>query len=153
MAVTISLGYVDRSREYSRTEWLVENGPLNDITTEIVAANAVQAAIGVVTLCNFTNLNLTHLVEADVPTIPTSPYAQRESALWIQYVDTVDGSYQTMSIPGPDKTLLAQANTDEVDIVANVTAAALVLVLEANLVSDQDNPIEVTRMRLIGRSN
>jgi len=94
---------------------------------------------------------LQHGYDTDVPVIPASENAQREIALWVQYVDTTTSKYYSMSIPGPDLTLLAQANTDEVDSVANVTAAALVLVLEAELRSELGNAIQVTRMRIIGR--
>lgn len=153
MAEKITIGYIDRSREFSRSQFYVATQLGDDITEPIADAQLVQAAIAVVTLCNFTDMSLHHLIESDAPTTPTSPNAQREIALWVQYVDTVDGSYQTMTIPAPDLTLLAQANTDEVDIVANVTAAALAAVLDANLVSEQGNDIEVTRMRILGRRN
>lgn len=153
MAEKIKQGYIDRSGERSSSQFYVATGVGDDMTTPFADANTVQTALAVVSLCNFTNLSLSHIIEVDVPVIPSSVYAQRESALWVQYVDTVDGTYQSLSVPGPDLTLLAQANTDEVDIVANVTAAALVLVLEANLVSENDNPVEVTRMRIIGRRN
>lgn len=153
MPEKIKQGYIDRSGERSSTQFYVATGVGDDMTTPFADAQAVQIGIAVISLCNFTNLSLSHLIEVDVPVIPASTFAQRELALWVQYVDTIDGTYQSMSIPGPELTLLAQANTDEVDIVANVTAAAFVLVLEANLVSENDNPVQVTRMRIIGRSN
>lgn len=150
----ITQGFIDYSGEKSSTTWHVAPPDVgDDFTDAISAANNVQGAIGVVTLCNFTKLNMIHNIETDVPSLPANASAQREMALWIQYVDDTDGTYQSMSIPAPDLPLLAQANTDEVDIVANITAAALVLVLEANVKSENDNPITVTRMRIIGRSN
>ena len=153
MPEKITQGYKDRSGEPSRTQFWVATPAGDDITDAIADAQAVQTGIAVVTLCNFTDLSLHHLIEADVPTIPSSVWAQRELALYVQYADTVDGSFQSMTIPGPDLVLLGQANTDEVDIVSNVTAAAFVVVLEANLVSEEGNPIEVTRMRILGRRN
>jgi hypothetical protein len=107
--------------------------------------------MAVVTLCNFTDQNLVILADGDIPTIPTSPNAQRELALWVQYTDAVNGDYGTFTVPGPNLTLLGQANTDEVDIVSNVTMAAFVVILEANLVSVDLNAIEITRARIIGR--
>lgn len=149
--VKVTQGFIDRSREYSATQYWLPEPVGDDLTDDIAAANTVKGAIAVVTLCNFTNQTASLLLDSDVPVIPSSVNAQRELGLWIQYVDTVTGQYQSMTIPGPNLTLLSQANTDEVDIVSNVTAAALLAVLEAELVSDANNPIEVTRMRIIGR--
>ena len=153
MATKITQGFLDRSAERGSTHFYVADGALNDITTPLADADAVHDGMAVVTLCNFTDQNLIVQVQADTPVIPTSVFAQREVALWIQYTDTVTGDYGTMSIPGPNLTLLGQAGTDEVDIIANVTMAAFVVILEANLVSRDDNPIEVVRARIIGRSN
>lgn len=151
MPVKITQGFIDRSREFSATQWWVAEGVGDDFTDAIADANAVQGGIAAVTLCNFTNLTLNYLIESDTPVTPSNVQAQREIALWVQYVDSVTGKYASMQIPGPSLTLLSQANTDEVDIVSNVTAAAFVVILEANCVSDAGNPIEVTRMRIIGR--
>lgn len=151
MAVKISQGFIDHSGEKSSTEFYVAEAAGDDYTTAIADAGDVAGALAVVTLCNFTRRSLSKLIDSDTPIIPSDEFAQRESALWIQYVDTVTGGYQSMQVPGPDLALVAQANTDEVDIVSNVTAAALVVVLEANLVSQAGNTIEVTRMRIIGR--
>jgi hypothetical protein len=153
MPAKITQGFIDRSGEHSRTQFYVGGGAGDDYTTALADADDVHDAIAVVTLCNFTDQSLSIPVQTDTPTIPSSEFAQREVALWIQYVDTVNGDYGTMSIPGPDLTLVGQANTDEVDIASNVTAAALVVVLEANCVSRDNHAIEVTRMRIIGRRN
>lgn len=150
MAVKIRQGFIDHSGEQSSTEFWVAEAAGDDYTTAITDAGDVAGAIAVVTLCNFTRRTLSKQIDSDTPVIPLSSFAQREGKLWIQYVDAVDGTYQSMTIPGPDLALVSQANTDEVDIVANVTAAALVVVLEANLVSELGNAIEVTRMRYIG---
>lgn len=153
MTAKISEGFVDRSGEHSSTQFYVGGGAGDDYTTAITDADDVHDAIGVVTLCNFTNQSLSIKTQVATPVIPTSEFAQREIALWIQYVDATTGKFHTMSIPGPDLSLVGQANTDEVDIASNVTMLALVVVLEANLVSEAGNAIEVVRARIIGRSN
>lgn len=150
-ALRVTQGYVDHSREFSASRFYVAQSTGDDLAGSIADAGAVKTAVAVVTLCNFTNQSASLLFDSDVPTIPASQYAQREVALWVQYVDETTMKYETLQIPGPDLTLLAQANTDEVDISANVTALALIAVLEANLVSEAGNAISVTRMRIIGR--
>lgn len=151
MPLKITQGYIDRSGEKSRSQFFVAEGAGDDYTQSFVDANDVQGGIAVITLCNFTDMTGSKLITVDTPVIPSSVNAQREIALWIQYVDTVTGDYGSMTIPGPDLTLVSQANTDEVDIAANVTMAAFVVILEANLVSEAGNAIEVTRARIIGR--
>lgn len=151
MAWKITQGFIDHSREFSATQFYVDESTGDDNAASIVDANDVQTGIAAVSLCNFTNLTMQKLLEADTPTTPADNNAQRELALWVQYVDATTGKYGSMQIPGPDLSLLAQANTDEVDITANLTMAAFVVVLEANLVSDAGNAIEVTRARIIGR--
>jgi len=149
----MAVGFIDHSGEKSRTEmYLVPlaAGGANQAAV-VTSHDNVKAAIAVVTLCNFTASTLLHGYDPDVPVIPANDFAQREIGLWVQYVDVTTSKYYSLTIPGPDLALLAQANTDEVDIAANVTAAALVLVLEAELRSELGNAIQVTRMRIIGR--
>lgn len=152
MAVKIRQGFIDHSGEQSTTQFWVAEAAGDDYTTAIADAGDVAGGIAAVTLCNFTRRTLSKQIDSDVPVIPSDDFAQRETALWVQYVDTVDGSYQSMSIPGPDLALLAQPNTDEVDL-ANLVMAAFIVILEANLVSELGNTIEVTRARIIGRRN
>jgi len=151
----MAVGFLDRSGEKSRTEmYLVPLAAGGANQAAIVTSHDnVKAAIAVVTLCNYTTSTVEHGFDPDVPTLPASPNAQREIGLWVQYVDVVNSKYYSLTIPGPDLTLLAQANTDEVDIAANATAVALILVLEAELRSELGNAIQVTRMRIIGRRN
>lgn len=152
-AVKMHVGWIDHSREHSATKLYIP-GPDGD-TTDVwyVAYLAIKTALGVASLLNFTDINVGMFTDESTPTIPTDENAQREQALWIQYVDTVTNEYGTMSVPGADRTLFAQANTDEVDISANVAALALITVLETYAYSPANNSIEVTRMRLIGRAS
>lgn len=152
MATQYVQGYIDQSRESSKTTFYVE-----DITTatavadSITAATNIKGALAIASLCNFTNARLSHEFDDDGALTPNNDYAQREIGLFVQYIDSVTGAYGSTVIPGADLTLYAQANTDEVDIISNVAALALITVLEANAVSRDDNPIDVTRMRVVGR--
>lgn len=153
MAAKIRQGFIDYSGENSSTQFYVLEAAGDDYTSAIADAGTVAGGIAVVTLCNLTSRTLSKLIDSDVPVIPASTFAQREFALLVQYVDVVTGQFGSMEIPGPDLALLGQANTDEVDIVSNITAAAFLAILEANLVSRADNAIEVTGMRIIGRAS
>jgi hypothetical protein len=84
--------------------------------------------------------------------LPASPFAQREFKLAVKMVDTA-GNRSTLTIPGPNLTLLAQPGTDVVDHVSNVTAAALAAAIENNAVSPQGNTVSVIGMRIVGRAN
>jgi len=151
MAEKITQGFLDHSGERSRTQYYVAAGVGDDLSVPLADADLIHDAMAVLTLCNFTDQILSREVQADAPVIPASEYAQRETVVWIQYTDSVTGVFGSSSIPGPDLSLLAQANTDEVDIINNVTAAAFVVIFEANAVSPADNPVEVTKMRILGR--
>lgn len=153
MAWKVRQGYVDHSREFSASQFYVAESTGDDNAQSISDANAIRVGIGAVTLCNFTSTSLNKVIDTDTGSTPASEQAQREIALWVQYQDDVNNEYGELTIPGPDLALVSQANTDEVDIVSNVTAAALVTVLESNAVSRDGNAITVTRMRIIGRRN
>jgi hypothetical protein len=153
MAVKFTQGFIDHSGEQSSTQFYIQEAAGDDFTTAIATAATVETALAIVTLCNLTNRTLSLLVDTEVPVIPTDEFAQRESALRIDLVDNVTGARSSMQIPGPDLAALAQANTDEVDIVSNVVAAALVGTLEASLASSAGNTVSVTRMRIVGRAS
>lgn len=159
MPFIFNQGWIDHSNERSHSkmyvgEWqIVPVADADTIDDAIAAVNAMHTALAVVSLCNFTDGNLTLTATSDTPTVPGSENAQREQALWVQYVDANMNEYGTFTVPGVDRNLLAQINTDEVDIQSNVTALAFIAAVEANLVSRWGNPIEVTRMRIIGRAS
>ena len=153
MPAKFTQGFLDRSGEQSRTQFYIQDAGGDDYTTAIASAALVATALEVVTLCTVLDRHFSVEVSTNVPTLPASPYAQRELALKIHYADDVTAQRYTMTVPGPDLSLLAQANTDEVDIVSNVTAAALKAVLDAELSSADGNAITVTRMHIVGRAS
>ena len=146
-------GWLDHSGEQSRTQFYIVDGAGDDFTTAIAAAATVATALEAVSLMTALNRSFSVEVSTNVPNLPASPYAQRELALKVFYSDDVTAEKYTLTIPGPDLTLVSQANTDEVDIVSNVAAAALKAVLDTNLSSPNGNAITVTRMRIVGRAS
>jgi len=153
MAAKFIQGWLDRSGEQSRTQFYIQEAAGDDFTTAIATAAVVASALEVVSLCTALNRSFSVEVSTNVPVLPASAFAQRELALKIFYSDDVTADKFTMTVPGPDLALLAQANTDEVDIVSNVTAAALTAALDASLASPAGNAITVTRMRIVGRAS
>lgn len=154
MATKLVQGYIDHSREFSSSVMYLPDVAADGSNWAALTADTtgrgdlIKAALGAVTKCNFTRQNITVTIDQDSPTIPAAEDAQREWKLWIQYVDDVNGRYGEFTVPGPIDEI-QQANTDEVDIAANAYALALIAVLEANLVSRDDNAITVTRMRIV----
>lgn len=82
---------------------------------------------------------------------PTDPNAQVESGLRLHYVDDDNGKKYFLTIPCPDKTILAQPGTDLIDLTGTL-AAALVAAIEAVAVSPDGNSITVERGVLVGRN-
>lgn len=155
----VEMVFIDHSRELSRTSFHLpyiqdDGSDAPTVATDVASAYAlVKAAIDAATLCNHKQSNLIAFSEMSSAVIPSSVNAQRETGLWVEYQDDVNFKFYSLTIPGPDFSLFAQANTDEVDIAANVAAIALKAVLDAQLVSELGNSITVVRMRLIGRRN
>jgi hypothetical protein len=151
----VEMSFIDHSREFSKTQFYVP-ALLADGSNRAAVLTAVQnmhAALAAATLCNLGAGSVQLYKIAEVPTTPADENAQREQGLWVQYVDVTTGKLYSLTIPGADRTLFAQINTDEVDISANVAAIALLDVIEANMKSEFGNAVQVTRMRLIGKSS
>lgn len=127
----------------------------DDVTGNDVGNNvgALRLALADVTLCNFVRHTVTTEVYPELGELPASPWAQRELKLLVQYVDNVTSKRYTVTIPGPDLELLAQAGTDVVDHTSNINAAAFATAFEANARSQDGNAISVIGMRIIGRNS
>lgn len=150
-ATLVTQGFVDRSNEKSRTSYYVED--IDDLTGAAAAADAIHDGMGVLTLCNFTKQQAVYLMQEDAEILPASNFAQREIGLKISYVDTVTDDRYTMTVPGPDLSVLGQPGTDVVDIAGNAVMLAFIVIFELNAVSENENPIEVVGARIVGRNN
>lgn len=150
----VDISFIDHSRETSKTSFYVE--PLladgSNRADVLAAATAMHAALAAASLCNLGSGSVSLYDIIEVPLTPSDENAQREQGLWVQYVDTVTGKFYSMTVPGADRTLFAQINTDEVDISANVAAIALTTAIETYCLSEFGNAVQVTRMRLIGKA-
>lgn len=114
---------------------------------------AVKASIDALTLLNEVRIGVGAKIITSNPTLPTDENAQREQGLLIKYSDTVTAKKYRFTIPGIDRTLVAQSGTDVVDFVNNAFVAALVSAVEAHCVSELGNPITVYAASMVGRNN
>lgn len=114
-------------------------------------ADVIQAVIAPMTLMNFTRTNASVTVAEDVASIPADPHAQRELALRVSYVDTVTFKKYRFDIPGPAPAVIP-SGTDDVPL-DNVLFALFITAAELDIVSVDDNPIEITAGRIVGRNN
>ena len=124
----------------------------DDITGNSIGQNVgnLRLAIAAITLCNFVRHTVNTATYADSGELPANAYAQRELKLLVRYIDTVTSKKHSITIPGPNLSILAQQGTDVVDHVSNVEAAAFVAAFEANARSPEGNPVSVQGMRIIG---
>lgn len=155
---SVSHTCIDNSGENSVVTFYlpdVDESNYNDVTGNGPAQNVgdLRLALAAITLCNFVRHTVTTEVYPETGELPSSPWAQRELKLLVQYVDDVTAKRYTVTIPGPDLDLLAQPGTDVVDHVSNVVAAAFVTAFEANARSQDGNAISVIGMRIIGRNS
>lgn len=127
------------------TNWPANFAPVTG-SEELIKATLIP-----MTLMNFTRTTATIVVGESIPSLPVDPHAQRELALRISYVDTVTLKKYRYDIPGPQAGVIP-TGTDEVPL-GNVLLAAHILVMEANAVSVDDNPIEIYAARIVGRNN
>lgn len=88
----------------------------------------------------------------DAATLPADPYAQRELKGYFEYRDTVTGELGSFELPTVDLDVVGQQGTDVIDL-EEVSVAAFVAVVEAECVSRDGNPIEITSARVVGRNN
>lgn len=158
MAGLITFTFIDHSGEQSRVSFSTPDLDATNIdgysnTTLTNPLGDLKAAIDALTLLNEVKINVTATEIVSPPTLPADENAQREQGLLIKYVDTVTAKKYRFTIPGIDRTLVAQAGTDIVDFGNNLLVAALVAAFEADYVSELGNPVSVYAASMVGRRN
>jgi len=124
--------------------------------TSLVATNALAdllAAVDALTLLNRTRTNVGAITIPIVTDLPTNKDAQREQKMQIKYADDVTGKKYQVTLPGIDRTIVAQQGTDKVDFVGVTEVATLVTEMEANYLTELGNALTVYDVRLVGRNN
>ena len=149
-------GWRDHSNELSQIQLgfdvMVAGGANFDTT--IASMTAVFDEIETVSLCDSAGYGFRDQIGADPSTIPASNLAQRESGLRVFMTDDVNGKKSHFTIPGPDlANLTIPAGGDLVTLADASIMADLVTAIEANVESEDDNAVTVTRAVIIGRNN
>lgn len=154
----VTHGMIDNSGEGASVRFYlpdVTGANYDTITGNSAAQNVgeLRLAVAAVSLLNFTQHTVTTERYPESGTLPADAFAQRELKLLVQYVDDVTGERGTLTIPGPDLDILAQAGTDVVDHTSNAAAIALTTAIETYAASKDGNAISVIGMRIVGRNN
>jgi len=145
---------LDRSAEVSFTRHYlptINAGNYTAVTGNTVGQNVgnLRLALAAVILGNFVRHEVT-AQEAVFPTTPaTSEFAQRETKLLVRYVSTANRR-GSLEIPGPNLTLLAQPNTDEIDMSVTEFQDFKDL-LESDFRDSYGDTVTVTDARIVGR--
>lgn len=149
-------GWRDHSNELSQIQLgfdeMVAGGANFDTT--IASMTAVFDEIETVSLCDSAGYGFRDQIVADPSTIPASNLAQRENGLRVFLTDDVNGKKSHFTIPGPDlANLTIPAGGDLVTLADASIMADLVTAIEANVESEDDNAVTVTRAVIVGRNN
>jgi len=152
MAAKVHFGMIDHSAEACGPSLWFDDAGAPDYSDVDTASGLVQAALAVLTDCNLTNTTLSAKLDVNAAFPPATVTAQREIAIRVIYRDTVTGKAERFDVPGPATTFYPGAGTDVIPL-DNLIAAAFIAVFEAQCVSQDGNPVEVTQIYLVGRNN
>lgn len=156
MATQVTVNLIDHSGEMTRTQFYlpdIESDGSNwgDVTDAIAL---LQAALLVATDCEHVSTTISVPYATASGTPPATVTAQREIAVRVKLRDTVTGGTNYVTVPGPVTGFYPPTGVKGDFIpLDNVIFAAYILVLEANLVSNLGNPVEVVEGRLVGRNS
>jgi hypothetical protein len=119
--------------------------------TQEALIDAMAVAMKALSLCNL-NYYGSRYVQNDQLGEPASEYAQRELGLRLFWRETSgdDPAKGNVTIPGPDLSICATNNSDEVDL-SITEVAALVAALEAAWNGTLAVNREIYRARIVGR--
>lgn len=145
--------YRDFSHELSSIQFQVTEP--NPDGTDLVALkallNAIDTALEALTLCiNSKETWVINVVEN--PSEPSDENAQREAGMRVFCHDDSTARKFHFTIPGPDKSIVAEAGTDKIDLTIT-EVAALVTAVEAGALSPWGNSVSVDSAKLVGRNN
>lgn len=121
---------IDFSREpYTVKFYLKEDVTPATFDDDIQWLSDFQALLGAATLGGWIGLDVVTEVYVESASLPSNPYAQRESRAIFDCVDSVTGRPHDVGVPCPDLSKMAIAGTDaintlEVDILAYTAALA-----------------------------
>lgn len=143
------LSFLDASNETSGlTIYMDEINAANFVALNAEKV-ALTTALRALTLCNPLSSGLSVAMTQYNMGVPTSAWAQRELALQVSFVDTVNGRKQTLTIPGVDWETY-KGDGDFIDY-NNVLWAAFKTAFELTARSFYGNPVQIVSARFVGR--
>jgi hypothetical protein len=151
LAVTIR----DYSNEYSSFALPVQE-PADGAAFITLRDTEVPNLITAVQAITVGNVAKHHLIlnETEVNDIAvTDKWAQREIGLRLFYEDTVNGRKGYVTIAAPDLDVVADANSDQVDLTGITAVNTLVTWMEANMLSRDGNAVQFYKGFIVGRRN
>jgi len=145
--------FLDRSGERSKVKFsLPDVTNVNFSATVTILNEDLYDALVAVSLCTVGLPELVSEVHTDVATLPSDPYAQRESRAMFECADAVTGRRFKIGVPCPDLGDMGIPGTDAVNL-ADVEVAAYITALGLWAVSPEDNAFSVIKGRVEGRRN
>ena len=152
MATKARINLMDYSSEMTGMNFYVPDLTASNFDDVVASIAALRVAGMLLTDCAGINSSLSWITSVAPFSPATVSTAQREIALKVTFRDTVNGRVGHFTVPGPKSTLYPPSGTDVVPL-SNLVAEAFIAVFEANAVSRDGNPVEVTQIRLIGRNS
>jgi len=145
---------IDRSAEISFTRHYlpaINAGNYTAVTGNVVGQNVgnLRLALAEITLGNFVRHEVTAQEATQPVDIPTDANAQRETKLLVRYISE-SNRRGSLEIPGPNLTLLAQPNTDQIDMSVTEFQDFLGL-FEADYRDSYGDTVTITDARIVGR--
>lgn len=154
MATKCTFNLIDYSGERTSTQVNLLDLTAANFDSVVASAAALQAALLLATDCNHVSTVISIETDENTAVPPSTVTAQRELAIRVKYVDTVNGETGYLSVPGPDTGFYPpQGVKGDYVPLDNLIFAAFIAVMEANMVSRDGNGIEVVEGRLVGRNN
>lgn len=146
MADTVVLPVRDRSDENSSVT-VYAKAAISDAEITAIFNAIVGVTIGNV---EKSVLKISTDKDAGVVGVPGNAFAQREIKWLVRYTDSVTGKKYRFEIPTADLDLTT-AGTDFMDL-SSTEGAALVSALEAGIVSQDGNAVNIDTVEFVGRN-
>jgi len=144
--------FLDHSNEKSSLKFYLPDVTSANWLATLLSLGDMRNAIIALTLCSVgATAELVSEVHTDVATIPTSPYAQRETRAMFDCADAVTGRRFKIGVPTPDLTKMGLPRTDEINFLDS-DVADYVNSLASNAISPEGNAFNVIRGRVEGRN-
>jgi len=144
--------FLDRSGEKSSLKMYLPDVTNVNYDTTVATLTDIRLALQALTLCSMgSQPELVSEVHTDVATLPSDPYAQRESRAMFECADATTGRRFKIGVPCPDLGDMGIPGTDAVNL-SDVEVAAYITALGLWSVSPEGNAYSVIKGQVQGRN-